>query len=193
MAKQNILEQLFSSKTRVKLLTLFLLNTDKSYFVREITRMLKEQLNSVRRELDKLEGMGLIKSEVVKQKKFYSIDSDFEYLKEFRNFILKAGEVIQGAVGDRMRPITGIKLVVLVGVFCDRKSDETDMLIVGKVNKNRLVKLIKDIEDELGREVRYSLLEPEEYGFRLNMGDQFLLSVLNNPEKIVLIDRIKSE
>lgn len=193
MAKQNILEQLFSSKTRVKLLTLFLLNTDKTYFVREITRMLKEQLNSVRRELDKLEGMGLIKSEVIKQKKFYSIDSDFEYLKEFRNFILKAGEVIQGAVGDRMRPITGIKLVVLVGVFCDRKSDETDMLIVGKVNKNRLVKLIKDIEDELGREVRYSLLEPEEYGFRLNMGDQFLLSILDNPDKIVLIDRMKSE
>ena len=179
MATTNILEQLFSSKTRVKLLTLFLLNTDKRYFVREITRMLKEQLNSVRRELGKMEGMGLIKSEVIKQKKYYSINSNFEYLAEFRNFVLRAGEVIQRTVGDRFKSLTSVKLVVLSGVFVNKPGAETDILIVGRVNRNRAIKLIGQMEEELGRELRYALLDSSDYDFRMNMGDQFLLSIMD--------------
>lgn len=189
MARSNVLEQLFSSKTRVKLLTLFLLNTDQKYFVREITRMLKEQLNSVRRELNKLEKMGLIQSETIKQKKYYGINPEFEYLNEFRGFILKAGEVIQKIVGDKLKAMTGVKLVILTGAFVNREDSESDILIVGKVNKNRLSRLIKDMEGELGRELRYVLLEPSEYEFRMNMGDQFLVALVDDPNKIVLLDR----
>ena len=56
-----MLEQLFGSKTRTKLMKLFLLNPEQIYFIRELTRVIDTQINSVRRELDNLEHCGLIR------------------------------------------------------------------------------------------------------------------------------------
>ena len=65
-------EKLFGSKTRAKLLDLFFSDTSKSYYVREITRVIEEQINSVRRELINLEGIGIVKSETYDNKVYYS-------------------------------------------------------------------------------------------------------------------------
>jgi len=74
MVKENNspLEKLFGSKTRAKLLNLFFENSSKSYYVREITRVIDEQINSVRRELLNLDSIGIIKSETFDNKVYYS-------------------------------------------------------------------------------------------------------------------------
>ena len=61
-----MIEQLFGSKTRVKLLQLFYSNPNRSFYVREITRKIDEQINSVRRELSNLLNIGIITSETTR-------------------------------------------------------------------------------------------------------------------------------
>lgn len=192
-SSKNILEQILGSKTRVKLLTIFLLNTDREYFVRELTRISGEQLNSVRRELGKLGAMGLIASREKMQKKFYYTDLRFRYLKEFKNFVLHAGEVVQERILEALRPFSGISLIVLAGAFVDLPLAQTDLLIVGSFPAAKVREKVKIFEHSLGREIKYVMLSQEEYEYRLGMGDQFLHEVLNNDHLTVLDKRRKTK
>src|SRR5512146_3278392 len=74
-----MIEQLFGSKTRVKLLQLFHSNPNRSFFVREITRKIDEQINSVRRELSNLLSIGIITSDNTNNKLYYEVNQKFEY------------------------------------------------------------------------------------------------------------------
>src|ERR1700733_7421316 len=74
-----MIEQLFGSKTRVKLLQLFYSNPNRSFFVREITRKIDEQINSVRRELANLLNIGIIVSENMNNRLYYEVNQKFEY------------------------------------------------------------------------------------------------------------------
>jgi predicted transcriptional regulator len=66
-----MLQKLFTSKTRVKLLTLFIMNPGREMYIREIARTTRENINSIRRELTNLEGIGLLKSERRGNLKYY--------------------------------------------------------------------------------------------------------------------------
>ena len=74
-----MIEQLFGSKTRVKLLQLFYQNPNRSFYVREITRKIDEQINSVRRELSNLLSIGIITSDNTNNRLYYEVDQTFEH------------------------------------------------------------------------------------------------------------------
>src|SRR3954453_10637165 len=74
-----MIEQLFGSKTRVKLLQLFYSNPNRSFYVREITRKIDEQINSVRRELANLLSLGIIKSDQNNNRLYYEVSQDYEF------------------------------------------------------------------------------------------------------------------
>src|SRR5690606_34249020 len=72
-------EQLFGSKTRVKLLQLFYSNPNRAFYVREITRTIDEQINSVRRELANLLSIGIIKSDTNNNRLYYEVNQDYQF------------------------------------------------------------------------------------------------------------------
>src|ERR1017187_922093 len=76
-----MIEQLLGSKTRLKLLQLFLSNPNRSFYVREITRKIDEQINSVRRELSNLLSIGIITSDTNNNKLYYEVNQKYEYFK----------------------------------------------------------------------------------------------------------------
>jgi hypothetical protein len=76
-----MIEQLFGSKTRVKLLRLFFSNPNRSFYVREITRIVDEQINSVRRELANMLSLGIITSDSSNNKLYYEVNQKYEYYK----------------------------------------------------------------------------------------------------------------
>src|SRR3954463_10580174 len=77
----EVIEQLFGSKTRVKLLQLFYSNPNRSFYVREITRKIDEQINSVRRELANLLSIGIISSDTNNNRLYYEVNQKYEYYK----------------------------------------------------------------------------------------------------------------
>src|ERR1700733_7358131 len=74
-----MIDQLFGSKTRAKLLQLFYSNPNRSFYVREITRKIEEQINSVRRELSNLLSIGIITSDTTNNKLYYEVNQKYEY------------------------------------------------------------------------------------------------------------------
>lgn len=184
-----MLELLFSSKTRLKLLSLFLLNPDTPFFVRELTRRLDERINSIRRELAKLQKLGLIKPLSKGHKKYYSVDKQFKLYDELRALILKAGVTPQNRLKRQIQVLPGLKLGILSGVFTQQRVPKVDILLVGKLSTQKVSKIILGLEKDMNKNLRYAVITEEEYRYRVNMNDLFLTDILDN-DHVKIIDKI---
>lgn len=203
-----MLEQLFGSKTRVNLLRLFLNNPSQPYYLRELARKLKSQLNSIRREVSNLEKLGIIKSVQLVEpetensknkskskkpgsKKYFLTNVDFILYPELKALLLKAQLLLERNFVSKIEKMAKVKLFILTGVFVGIEGLTTDMLLVGTVNRKRLAKIAKDFEKELGRSVNYMVMSLQEFKYRQDITDRFLYDILEG-KKIIIIDRINN-
>ncbi|MDD3887160.1 MAG: winged helix-turn-helix domain-containing protein [Patescibacteria group bacterium] len=189
---KNILEKLFGSKTRVKILSLFVKNPNSSFYVREITRKLQERINSIRRELENLVSVGILKTFDQDQKKFYKVNKECNIFEELSVLVLKANIVPKEKVADEIKKIQSIDFAALSGIFT-RSDSRVDILIIGdNVEKNKLVKIINELEKQQGQELNYTIMSKKEFDYRRKIDDQFLRSILDKKHK-VLVDKLKEE
>ena len=199
-----MLEKLFGSKTRVKILKLFLIHPLDKYYIRQLSRDLKLQLNSVRRELENLEGFGILTydakdinhgetpaekkaSATGQEKKYYRANPNFVLFDEIKALIVKAQILYEKDFVRKLQAIGKIKLLVLTGIFVNNPNSLIDILLVGKINKIKLVKLIKELEIELGKEINFTVFNPQEFKYRRDITDIFLYGILEG-RKLIVID-----
>ncbi len=197
-----MIEQLFGSKTRVKLLQLFLRNPNRAFYVREITRKIEEQINSVRRELANLLSIGIISSQEADNKLYYEVNQKYPHYKALRSIFAdkksldsESVNLPKSGIAAKLVGVGSIELLIATGKFTRDPIAEVDLLIVGDVNRSKLQKAVKQIEDEEGFEVDYTVLYPDEFEYRLEVNDRFVNNVLDS-KKSVLIDtknRVKQE
>ena len=200
-----MLDQLFGSKTRVALLKLFIESPDRPYFVRELTREIDAQINSVRRELNNLLQLDIIAileeaPEVTVQeweegpkglnkKKFYKLNKNFVLFEEIVALFTRSHLMVEKDLMDRLAKIGNIFLLVMTGAFTNAPEAATDMLVVGTVRKEEFVELIQNFEKQLGREINYTIMPLKEYEYRRDITDKFLYDILVGP-KIVVVDKV---
>lgn len=202
------IEKLFGSKTRAKLLELFFSDTNKSYYVREMTRVIGEQINSVRRELINLEGIGIVKNETYDNKIYYSanmrhsfshaLSEMFGPKKVTTSSIAPAGgssmvEVrrIRTNWDEYIKPVTKY-LKALIVTNRAPGQDGIDMLIVGDDRTKKLTGWAEVVEKKQGRPMDYVIMSREDYLYRKSVRDRFVSDVLEmdtteiyDPEKIL--------
>lgn len=190
-----MLEQLFGSQTRVRLLQIFLSNPEEKYFVRELTRNLNSQINAIRRELENLEELGAIKiveekgEQKQQKKKFYQSNLDFILYHELKSIFQKAQFLLEKKFAKAVSKIGKVNFLALTGSFVGKKDVPIDIIAVGTLSKKKFAKLIKDFQKNLKRELNYTLLDKEEFNYRRSVADRFLYNILDS-DKIVLIDEI---
>ncbi|MEK7652866.1 MAG: hypothetical protein AAB358_00060 [Patescibacteria group bacterium] len=199
-----MLEQLFGSKSRVFLLRLFLNNPEQFYFIREISRNLNLHLNSVRRELENLERIGIVSSHTKKDlerelgkklhdnKKYYKLNTNFVFLDELKALLIKAQLILEQSLIERVERLGSIVFFVLSGVFVGRNDAPVDLLVVGKVNRVRLNRLIKGFEKELGQSIKYAVLSRNDFQYRRDVTDKFVYDLLEG-KNLVVIDKISNK
>ncbi|MBP3899361.1 hypothetical protein IJG26_02150 [Candidatus Saccharibacteria bacterium] len=200
MVKENNtpLEKLFGSKTRAKLLNLFFENSGKSYYVREITRVIDEQINSVRRELINLEGIGIIKNETFDNKVYYSANMKHPFshalvaLFTAKNVDIKDKEVVQRAtLADIAKPVKNY----ISGIIVTNRlpgQEGIDMLVIGDDRTKKLSHWAEVVEKKVGKPLNYVILSSDDYTYRKSVHDRFLtelmemeISEIYDPEKLI--------
>lgn len=189
-----MIDALFGSKTRVKLLHLFLNNPGKAFYVREITRLIDEQINSVRRELANLLEVGVItSSDSDDHKLYYEINQRYEFYVPFRAIFAdarvetSADTTSAHSWRDRISELTGVRLALAAGVLVKGSASQIDLLIVGDVSAARVKSTIKDIEKHEARELNYSVMTYDEFYYRLSVRDKFITEILAG-KHAVLVD-----
>jgi hypothetical protein len=202
-----MVEQLFGSKTRVKLLKLFYGNPNRSFYVREITRKIDEQINSVRRELANLLNIGIIVSDNTNNRLYYEVNQSYDY---YTPLLAIFGDVPQATSAVRpdekqgakaaepakavtsadagMKALGNLEIVFYTGQFTRDERSGIDMLIVGEVNQNALQKYVTELEVKEGKDIRYVLMSFSEFEYRRQIRDRFITTALES-KKQILVDK----
>ena len=189
------MEQLFGSKTRVKLLKLFVTNPNRPFYVREITRKIDEQINSVRRELANLLSIGIVRSENRENRLYYEVNQQYEFYKPLKAIFSGSSlddDAVVDVVSDKklqqtIKGLGAVDLLLYMGTFTQDTVTGIDVLVVGDVNKTQVHNFVADLEDEEGREIKYVTMPTHEFKYRRDVNDRFL-AMVDSAKKTVIHD-----
>lgn len=185
MSKENStpIERLFGSKTRAKLLKLFFENPEKTFYVREMTRVIDEQIHSVRRELSNLESIGIIKNEAFDNKVYYSANKKHPFCRPlvdlFAKKITSAHEKdAQESVWEEYRRPVKNYLTALVVTNRLPGQEGIDLLIIGDDRTKKLTHWAEVVEKKQGKPLNYVIMSPDDFTYRKNVRDRFIKEIL---------------
>jgi len=188
-----MIDALFGSKTRVKLLNLFLNNPGRAFYVREITREVGEQINSVRRELANLIGVGIVRSETVSNKLYYEVDTANQFYEPLRAMFANAKAVANdvkvsaSAWAKKFRAIGDVRAVIFAGKLVYGSDSTVDVLIAGdNVSSIKLKNLVKTLERDSGGSLAYTAMTFNDFYYRISVRDQFISDILTAKHEVVL-------
>ena len=187
----EILSKLFGSETKVKIMRLFLFNPEHVFDISDVTERVKADSSRVRREMSMLLKMGLIKSRITNKKKKnrhgFVMNHQFSYLSQLQNFLINVEPLNPREIVKKITRLGSIKLIIIAGVFIQEPESRTDILIVGdNVKRAKLENLIKTLESEIGKELKYAYFTTEDFKYRLSMFDKLTRDILDYPHRKVL-------
>lgn len=176
-----MLEKFYVSKVRVKLLKLFLSNPEKSYHVRGLTRILDEEINAVRRELERMSKVKFVKPERRGNKLFYTVQKNHIFFNDFLSLVYKEYGLGREIIKHKSK-IGEISFAWLTNFFTkhiQKGPQDVDLVIIGdNVNLDFLAKHVKSTEAEVKRQINYTVMSLHEFQIRKERKDPFVMNLL---------------
>ena len=185
-----MLRELFISKTRVKLLETLLAEPGKIYYVRELVRLINEQINAVRAELSRMEKIGMVFCESRANRKYYGFRKDYLFFDELLRLVNKSTGLGGAIIKDKTK-LGKVKFVSLSGSFVRGKessANDVDLLVIGNIVLPQLSQLVRASESKIGREINYTIMTEEEFNFRKTRRDPFILGLLSKTRVMLVGD-----
>lgn len=205
----EVLGKLFCSLARVKIMRLFIFNPNSGFDIYEAARRSRLSGAAVKKEISFLKSINFIK-----QGKFYRekkekkgreiiikkvkvngwfLNENFDYVESLRDLLVDSKFLEKNEVLKRFKNAGSIKLLFVSGIFIKNDNSPVDILIVGdKLKRNAIEHSLRQIESEMGKELKYAVLETPEFVYRLEMYDKFIRDILDYPHSR-LIEKIKAE
>jgi DNA-binding transcriptional ArsR family regulator len=184
------LAKIFGSPARLKLLRLFLFNQNVSFTLSSIATRAKLTPAIVRHELSDLLAAGLIRKKGVRTGARYQLNPRFEHLTALDTFIRETTSVRPQDILLALRRAGTLRLVVLSGFFTGMIEPQIDLLIAGDhLEERTLATVVRGLEAELGREIRYASFPTADFRYRKGVYDRLLRDVFDYPHRI-LLDKI---
>lgn len=181
------LQSLFGSKLRAKILGWFFLHTDERYYVRQLSRLLNEDLANLSRELKKLEHLSIISCSNLGSHKYYYINNKNPIFTELKGLIIKTvglADLLKEAFNQ-----SKIKFAFIYGSFAKEKqslNSDVDLMIIGELAFSEVTVILEQVEKKIDREINPTVMDEIEMKERLKNKDHFLTRILKEP-KIWLI------
>ena len=192
----EILSKLFGSQARVKIIRLFLFNPEAGFDLDSIVGRVRADREEVVREVALLERIDLIKRKLVfnrsekRRVNGFVLNPEFLYLSGLRKLMIETVTANSESFLRRFRALGKLKLVIVAGVFIQSSDSRADLLLVGEgIKRGPLENVIKALESEIGKELRYAYFETKDFLYRLNMFDKLIRDIVDYPHQVVL-DRV---
>ena len=182
---------IITSKVRVKILELMFADVREMYHVRGIVREIKEEINAVRRELERLETVGILKKEPRGNRVYYWPRKDYPLFGDILAVVAKTTGLGAEIIKAKSK-IGKVNFVMFSGGFTRRlprtHEDDVDILVVGDVVLPELAAVIRLEESKRGKEINYTVMSKEEFDFRKKRRDHFLLGILSRSRNMIIGD-----
>lgn len=186
----KILQALFTSRVRLKLLEVFISRPAEKLYVRQLVRECSEEINAVRRELANFENIGLIRSEPRANRLYYFLRTDFLYYPELVRIVGKSTGLGYKIIKNTSS-LGVIKYAMLAAAFLKGRiasEKEVDLLIVGKIKMSSLEVLIDEEEKRRNHAINYTVMTEDEFIFRKKRKDSFINEILSQTQVVLIGD-----
>jgi len=184
-----MLKDLFISKTRVKLLENFLSDPTQMFHVRDLVRRTNEEINAVRRELARMEQLGMVKKEPRGNRLYYWFRKDYIFYADLLSMVAKTTGIGENIIKNRHK-LGRVNLVMLTSRFVRHENraqpDEVDLLVVGDIVLPELAAIVRAEESKRGQTINYTPMTEDELKFRRTRRDPFLLGILTNGRVMIV-------
>jgi hypothetical protein len=199
----DVLEKLFGSAAKVKIIKLFLFNPEMAFDNSETAERAKVSKAVARREISNLEKINFLKSkfytkEIKRQKdrsikifhkrtNGWTLDQKFPYIEAIKSFLSNINPFRHKDIIDKISRAGKIQLLIISGIFIKNPDSRVDLLVVGdNLKQGQLDNIMRTIESEIGREIRYAVFETSEFNYRYSIFDKLIRDILDYPhEKII--------
>lgn len=185
------LEDIITSKVRIKLIELFFSDPNEMYHVRGAVRQVGEEINAVRRDLARLEKAGILKKEPRGNRVYYYLREDYLMFGDLLSMVSKTTGLGAELIENKSK-IGKPSFIMFSGLFARHKKrnrdDDVDILIVGEMNMPELATLIRKEESKRATEINYTVMSREEFDFRKKRRDPFLQGILADSRVMIIGD-----
>jgi len=182
----DLLESILCDSGRARLIKFFYLNPQEKVTAEDLKKRLLLNKRRVTKELKNLFKAGIIKKRIIKSKPHFFVNRDCVFYNELKGIVSKCTVFPQLKSLEKLPKIGHIKLILVSGIFANNMKARADLLVVGdNIREQRFTDLIKEIEAEIGKEIRYTQLSEEEYKYRLDMFDKFTKDFFETPHKVI--------
>ena len=197
-----ILDNLLGSRVRVKLLKLLYRQYPTAFPMSELVKRIQEPAFIARRELKALQDIGLVDvrrnavEKRVADREQFTLNPGFDFFGELGQLMLKASPTEQKRMAKRIAGLGRIKLAVISGIFLASQEQTTfdapaDLFLVGDdIDRKKLSAFLRSLEAEMGGEVRFAIMDQEQFTYRYDMFDRFIRVLLEGPHE-KLIDKLE--
>ena len=205
----EILGKLFGSPARVKVMKLFLSNEQTPFDNEEISKRAKVALPTLRKELNLLQKIGLIKKrifykevtkkikktktkparveKVKKKTQGWILNEKFIYLVPLRNLLVNMTSFTSASVMKRLSGVGELKLVLVSGAFIQNPDSRVDILVVGDdIKTSALERAVSILESEIGKELKYAFFDTNDFTYRLNIYDRLVRDIIDHPHQKII-------
>ncbi len=183
----EIFSQLFDSRTKARLIKFFMLNDKQDFSFSDVVRKNKMEPAAINRELSRLEKMKMIVGRVRKGRRFFHTNRGFIFYPELRNLVVKSNTMPECRSLSRVKNLGRVRLALISGVFLNHPKGRADLLIVGdELSKAKLKHLLENMEAEVGKEINYSVMGSDEFKYRTDMLDKFIMEFLEGPYEEII-------
>ncbi len=196
---EQILEQLFDSPIKVKLLKLFLRNPGRQFLLSEIAKKTQSRKAVIKKQVKGLESIGFLRSKKIRANRkkqivggwYFSVNPGFDFYSELQSLVLKSSPASKDKMLKKILKLGRMKLALIGGVFLNTENSRVDLFLVGDaVSNKKLMTFLTDLESEVGKEIEYALMNSREFDYRFHMFDRFIRDILEKPHE-KLINKIR--
>ena len=185
------ISRIFKSRTRKELFRLYFTNPDQAYYLRELERILRIPVSMIRNELIRLEEDGIFLSRRKGNQTYYILNQSYPLFDELKSIVSKTIG-IQGLLRENLAKVRGIEVAFIYGSFArheETAKSDIDLLVIGTIDENRLLREINKLEKVLRREINYSIFSKDEFEHKMRGKDPFITDLLKNHKIFVVGDQ----
>jgi hypothetical protein len=183
----EIFSQLFESRVKARLIKFFMLNDKREYSQQEVVQKNKMSSVQVTKELNRFEKMKMIIVRTKKGKRYFQTNTGFIFYPELKNLVVKSNTMPECRSLSQIKNLGRVKLALISGVFLNYPKGRADLLVVAdEVSRAKLKHLLENLEAEVGKEINYSLMGSDEFKYRTDMLDKFIMEFLESPYEEII-------
>ncbi|MCX6766195.1 MAG: hypothetical protein NT170_00200 [Candidatus Moranbacteria bacterium] len=183
----EIFSQLFESRVKARLIKFFMLNDKREYSQREVVQKNKMSSVQIAKELNRFEKMKMIIVRTKKGKRFFQTNAKFIFYPELKNLVVKSNTMPECRSLSQIKNLGKVRLALISGVFLNYPKGRADLLLVGdEMSRAKLKHLLENLEAEVGKEINYSFMSSDEFKYRTDMLDKFIMEFLESPYEEII-------